>query len=290
MEKLVITVTCDSTMSYPRNPHNPKGVDALADDYVRSTQAGAAICHLHGPYTLDEKIRPDGTKLSDLDLDGWQRLKDSITSRCKPIIQYGIANGRYPQRVELMKQRPDMMSICFNAHDESFQPDPKYPAVELYGIHSREELEGYCRETAKYDVKPEVESFHYGAIWNALHFIKAGLLKTPVWTTFFLGWPGGCWTPPTVEALQYMHNHKPQDFNYSVSVMDPPMYWQVLTQSILLGGHVRVGMEDSPYLDGGNTVARSNAELVDKIVRISRELGREIASPDEASRITGLKA
>ncbi len=288
MEKLVITITCDSTMSYPRNPCNPSGVDALADEYVRSVAAGASICHLHGPYNLDEKIRPDGTKLSDLDLPGWQRLKDLIISRSEPIIQYGIANGRYPQRVELMKQRPDMMSICFNAHDECFQPDPAYPPVELYGIHSREELEGYCRETRKYGVKPEVESFHYGGIWNAMHFVKAGLLELPVWTTFFLGWPGGCWTPPTVEAMQFMHNHKPADFNYSVSVMDPPTHWQVLTKSILLGGHVRVGMEDSPYLDGGHTFAKSNAELVEKIVRIARELGREIASPEEARYITGL--
>lgn len=288
MEKLVITVTCDSTMSYPRNPYNPQGITALADDYVRSAAAGAAICHLHGPYNLDEKIRPDGTKLSDLDIGGWQMLRDSITSRGKPIIQYGIANGRYPQRVELMKQHPDMMSICFNAHDECFQPDPDDPPVELYGIHSREELEGYCCETAKYNVKPEVESFHYGAIWNAVRLIRQGLLKTPVWTTFFLGWPGGCWTPPTVEAMQFMHDHKPDHFNYSVSVMDPPTHWRVLTKSILLGGHVRVGMEDSPYLDGGRTLARSNAELVEKIVRIARELGREIASPEEARLITGL--
>jgi 3-keto-5-aminohexanoate cleavage enzyme len=288
MDKLVVTITCDSTMSYPRNPSNPQGVDALAREYVRSVDAGASICHLHGPYNLDEKIRTDGTKLSDLDLPGWQRLKDLIMSSCKPVIQYGIANGRYPQRVELMKQRPDMMSICFNAHDECFQPDPDYPPIELYGIHSREELEGYCRETRKNGIKPEVESFHYGAVWNAMRFVKAGLLDLPVWTTFFLGWPGGCWTPPTVEAMQFMHGHKPANFNYSVSVMDPPTHWQVLTKSILLGGHVRVGMEDSPYLDGGKTFAQSNAELVEKIVRIARELGREIASPEEARRITGL--
>ena len=85
-----------------------------------------------------------------------------------------------------------------------------------------------------------------------------------------------------------MHDHKPENFNYSVSVMDPPTHWQVLTQSILLGGHVRVGMEDSPFVDSGATYAKSNAELVEKIVRISRELGREIASPDEARKITGL--
>jgi len=107
MEKLVVTVTCDSTMSYPRNPNNPQGIEALAADYVRSVNAGASICHLHGPYNLDQKIRPDGTKLSDLDLPGWQWLKDLIADRCKPIIQYGIANGRFPQRVELMKQRPE---------------------------------------------------------------------------------------------------------------------------------------------------------------------------------------
>jgi 3-keto-5-aminohexanoate cleavage enzyme len=162
--------------------------------------------------------------------------------------------------------------------------------VELYGIHDRGELEKYCRETRANGVKPEVEAFHYGAIWNAQRFTNMGLLDTPVWTTFFLGWPGGCWTPPTVTAMQYMHNHKPADFNYSVSVMDPPTQWQVLTQSILLGGHVRVGMEDNPYLDAKGTLARSNAELVEKIVGIARALGREIASVDEATQISGLKA
>jgi 3-keto-5-aminohexanoate cleavage enzyme len=290
MDKLVITVTCDSTMSYPRNPHNPtpRGLEAVADEYVRSVGAGASICHLHGPYTVDEKIQPDGTKLSDLDIPGWERLRRLIRDRCDPIIQYGIANGRFPQRKELMKQRPDMMSICFNAHDECFENEPGYPPVELYGLHNRDELTEYCKVTAANGVKPEVEAFHYGGIWNAQRLVDQGLLATPVWTTFFLGWKGGCWTPPTPKALIFMHDHKPDRFHYNVSVMDPPTHWQVLTTSILLGGHVRVGMEDNPYLAPGH-VARSNAELVEKIVRICRELGREVASPEEARRITGLK-
>jgi 3-keto-5-aminohexanoate cleavage enzyme len=90
----------------------------------------------------------------------------------------------------------------------------------------------------------------------------------------------------SVKALQYMQDHKPDYFNYSVSDMDPPTHWQILTQSILLGGHIRVGMEDSPYLDSKGTLARSNAELVEKAVRIAREVGREIASPEEARKIT----
>jgi 3-keto-5-aminohexanoate cleavage enzyme len=94
MEKLVITITCDSTMSYPRNPHNPKGVPAQAEEYIRSVNAGASICHLHGPYTVDEKIQADGTKLSDLFLPGWLELTTLIKAKVKPVIQFGIANGR----------------------------------------------------------------------------------------------------------------------------------------------------------------------------------------------------
>ena len=92
-----------------------------------------------------------------------------------PAILRDSANGRFPQRVELMKQRPDMMSICFNAHDECFQPDPRYPPVELYGLHDRDELEKYCHFTKQYGIKPEVESFHYGAVWNANRMISERL-------------------------------------------------------------------------------------------------------------------
>lgn len=287
MDKLIITVTCDSTMSFPHNPHNPQGLEAIAQEYVRSVEAGASICHLHGPYSVDEKIRADGTKLSDLDVPGWARLKELILDECDAVIQYGIANGRFPQRVELMAQGPDMMSVCFNAHDECFDYEPGQAPVELYGIHSRDELEEYCRLTASHGIKPEVEAFHYGGIWNATRMVEKGLLREPVWTTFFLGWKGGCWTPPTPKALMYMHDHKPDNFNYNVSVMDPSNHWQVLTTAIILGGHVRVGMEDNPYLSR-DVMATSNALLVAKIVRIAQELGRPIATTEEAREIIGL--
>ena len=81
-----------------------------------------------------------------------------------------------------------------------------------------------------------------------------------------------------------MHDHLPEGFRYNTSVMDPDEHWRVLTMAILLGGHVRVGMEDNPFLAPGE-YASSNAELVEKIVRISRELGREVATPEEARAI-----
>src|SRR5437763_16102637 len=85
MDKLIITVTCDSTMAYPSNPHNPtpKGYHEVAREYIRSLNAGASICHLHGPYTIDSQIQADGTKLSDLDIPGWVKLSTDITTEAE---------------------------------------------------------------------------------------------------------------------------------------------------------------------------------------------------------------
>jgi 3-keto-5-aminohexanoate cleavage enzyme len=289
VHKLIITVTCDSTMAYPSNPHNPtpKGYDEVAREYVRAVNAGASICHLHGPYTIDAQIQADGTRLSDLDIPGWQKLRDDIVAGCRvpPLIQYGIANGRFPQRKELLRQhRPDMVSVCFNAHDECFDYEPGCVPVELYGLHDRNELQEYCQVTRELGVQIEAECFHYGGVWNAERMHQRGLLPKPIWITFFLGWRGGCFTPPTVKAMQYMHDHLPDGFVYNTSVMDPDEHWRVLTMAILLGGHVRVGMEDNPFLARGK-YAKCNAELVDKIARIAREVGREVASPEEARKI-----
>lgn len=291
MEKLIITVTCDSTMSYPSNPHNPtpKGIDAVAEEYVRSVNAGASICHLHGPYTVDTEIQADGTKLSDLDIPGWRKLRAGITDNVDTIIQYGIANGRFPQRKDLIEdQRPDMISTCFNAHDECFDYEPGNEPVELYAIHDRDELREYCRFTRPRDVKLEVEAFHYGGIWNAMRMRDEGLLDGPIWVTFFLGWKGGCWTPPTPQAMVYMADHCPEGFIWNTSVMDPDRHWNVLSNAISLGGHVRVGMEDNPFINPGE-YAKSNAELVEKIVRMAHDQGREIASPDEAREMLQIK-
>ncbi len=98
--------------------------------------------------------------------------------------------------------------------------------------------------------------------------------------TFFLGWHGGCWTPPTVKALLYMHDHLPGGVHLQHRRHGPRAPWTILTAAVMMGGHVRVGMEDNPFLTAGE-YARSNAELVDKIVRIARE----VATPDEARAV-----
>ena len=289
MDKLIITVTVDSAMSYPRNPYCPAfdDVDGFVKEYVAAIEAGASIAHIHGVHQLEDQVQPDGRKLSRIDLDGWRRMQEGIRSKCDAIIQFGIASARFEEKVRLMDLHPDMMSICFNAHDEYFQPEPEDPVNEMYAIHPRDELLAYAKSAFERGVKVEVESFHTGAFWNIQFVRKHGILPDPVWTTLFLGWQGGCWTPPTPKALLYLVDHLTPRINWNVSVMDPPTQLNLLTLTIMLGGHVRVGWEDNPYIRPGE-IAKSNALLVEQIVRIANELGREVATPAEARQIIGI--
>lgn len=290
MDKLIITVTCDSDSAFPGNPHNPtpKGMKAVVDEYLRGIDAGAAISHIHGPRKLDDQVQPDGTRLSTLQIEGWGEMKGAIMSQRDTIMQYGIASGRFPQRKELIrKYTPDMLSVAFVAHDECFDYDPNRVPKEIYGTHTRQELEEYCHLCTEVGVKIEVEAFHTGGFWNARRMMDKGILPGPVWITCFFGWKGGAWTPPTADAVLYMKSHLPAGANWNASVMDPEEHWRVLSAAISAGGHVRVGMEDNPFVTPGE-YARTNAELVEKIVRISRDMGREIASPAEAREIIGL--
>lgn len=289
MESVVITVTVDCSMSYPGFPLMPRidDVPAVAAEYIRAIDAGASLVHHHGVHHLEDSIQDDGRRLSRIDHQGWADLTQRIRSERDAIIQFGIASARLDEKIALMELRPDMMSYAFNVHDEFFQPDPAFPANEQYAIHPRPELEAFCAAALEHGVKPEVESFYTGAFWNLEYIRGKGLLDDPVWTTLFLGWPGGAWTPPTADSLLHLVAHLPPRVNWNVSVMNPKMQWRLLAVALGLGGHVRVGWEDNPYLPDG-TPSRSNAELVDAIVRLARLMGREPASPAEARDIIGL--
>ncbi|MAE18299.1 hypothetical protein CMK12_05080 [Candidatus Poribacteria bacterium] len=304
MDKLVITVTCDTTLTYPHNPNGPRPTDAtgLSKEYIRAIGSGASICHIHGSYTNDPVIQPDGRQLQIPIFDGWQEITESIRSSGKVIVQFGLASIRLEQKLDLWERlRPDMSSINFNSHDEYFQPDPRFPpAGYCYSVHPISELREYCRLANERNVKLEIECFTTGAFW-AIDKVRSGefydtdrnrvneldLLPDPLWLTIFLGWPGQSWTPPSAKGLQFMVDHLPDNVDWSTSCMSPDVYWSTIAHAIAIGGHVRVGMEDCPYIEPG-VYAESNAELVERAVRLAREVGREVASPEEARQITGL--
>lgn len=289
MDKLIITVTVDSSMSYPNNPHMPPITDtaAVARQYVNAVNAGASLVHHHGVHYLEPVMQADGRKLSKTDFSGWRDLTDRIKSEVDPIIQFGIASARVEEKIRLMDLHPDMMSFCFNVHDEYFQPDPALPANEMYSLHPRDELETYCRAAMDHGVKPEIECFYSGAFWNLEFIRRKGILADPVWATLFLGWQGGAWTPPTPDALLFLVGHLPPNVNWNLSVMDPKAQWQLLPMAIAFGGHCRVGWEDNPYLPDGE-IAKENAQLVEVVVEMAARMGREVATPNEARRIIGL--
>ena len=290
VDKLIITVTVDCTVSYPRHKFMPpiEDVDAVAEQYIDAVNAGASLVHHHGVHYMESELQPDGKQLSRIDVDGWRRLTEKIRERVDPVMQFGIASARLPEKIALMALKPDMMSYAFNVHDEYFQPDPAFPAKEMYSLHPREEIAEFCRHALEHGIKPEVESFYTGAFWNVEHIRNLGLLTDPVWTTLFLGWPGGAWTPPTHDSLLYLVRNLPPRTNWNLSVMNRNAQWGLLAMAIGLGGHVRLGWEDNPYLPDGSP-ARTNAELVENAVAIARAIGREIASPEEARRIIGVR-
>ncbi|MBZ9603240.1 3-keto-5-aminohexanoate cleavage protein [Phyllobacterium chamaecytisi] len=293
MEKLIITAAYDSRVSYPGNPNcipsTRENVPLIAEEYVRCLNAGAAIAHLHGVRKLEDKIQADGRKLSRLDVDGWREMTDAIKGKADCIIQYGIAGARLEDRIPLMELKPDMMAVAFNAHDEYFQPDKSYPPNAIYALHPLDELRDYARVTKEHGVKMELESFHTGALWNMRKLMEERLLDERIWTTLFIGWAGGSWTPCEERALIYMVDCLPKDVVWNVSCMDPDRAWNILALAISLGGHIRVGFEDNPYLKPGE-LSDSCARLVDKAVSMAHILGREVANPDEARGIIGLKA
>jgi 3-keto-5-aminohexanoate cleavage enzyme len=289
MEKLIITVACDSRTSYPINHLCPpqEDIDGVARQYIDGVNAGAAIAHIHGIRTLEESMQADGRQVSRIHHEGWKRLQDAILDKVDTVMQFGVASARLEEKVKLMELGPDMMAVAFNAHDEYFNPDPQFPPKRMMAIHPVEELLGYAKAAEQYRVKLEVECFHTGAFWNLEFVRKHGYLKDKAYTTLFLGWPGGTWTPPTEKALIYMVDHLPKDTIWNVSVMNPWKQWDLLSLAVSLGGHVRVGYEDNPYLRPGE-LAKNNAVLVERMVKIAQGLGRDVASPAEVRKILAL--
>lgn len=133
-------------------------------------------------------------------------------------------------------------------------------------------------------VKPEIEIFDLGMVVTALNMRNQQKLADPLHFQFVLGTPWGA--PATPKSLLYLHEYLPKDATWSVIGIGRG-HLPISMMGLIMGGHIRVGMEDNIYY-GKGVLAKSNAQFVDRIVRISREYGREIASPAAARTILGL--
>jgi 3-keto-5-aminohexanoate cleavage enzyme len=259
--KLIVTVTANPSWIFPTLKNHPVTPEQIADEIYACYKAGASVAHIHAPGKQVETIR---------------RIRD----RCDILVQVGLSGDPLELRRPIFESKPDMISIMLTHHDEQF-------TKESFNIlHTKSELEEYCQLCLKHGVKPEFEVWHTGAIWNLSYLERKHLVEKPYFLTIFFGWPGGSWSPVTMDELGHRIKYLPQGSIYSTSVMDKAQP-QVLEATIRMGGHVRVGTEDNPLRADGSP-AKDNAELVRDIVQVGKYSGREIATPEEARILIGI--
>jgi len=283
MEKLIIF----AALGYPGTanpalPAMPATWEGLVESAVAARDAGASIVHFHGPHDKDGKIIPDA----------WGRMTEEIRRRCDVLIDFGQAGAPWEQRKPLLQLgtgKPDFFAVSLTNHDYR-RHHPQRGDYDVYYSHTRQELEEYARCCAENGVKPHWEIWHLGGLWNFDYLTKQTLVAKPYWLELLFGTPGGTWSPPTLEEINHRINSLPADSVYSVTARGtarPMEQTRMLTFVIIKGGHVRLGTQDIAYYADG-APAKSNAQLVERIVRIATELGREIATPDDTRSMLGL--
>ena len=274
MDKLIITAAiCGAEVTKEQNPAVPYTVEEIVREAKSAVDAGAAIIHLHVRWD-------DGTPTQSR--ERFQECEDAILKVCPDIILIPSTGGAVGMSPEERLQStdttplPEMATLdcgTCNFGEEIF--DNTFDTIRAFGKRMMER-----------GIKPEYECFEMGHIETVLNMARKGEVPgAPMQFNFALGIPG-C-MPATVANLCWMVNAIPAGSTWTVTGIgrhEIPM----AAAAIVMGGHVRVGLEDNLNIARG-VRAKSNGELVAKVVRLAHELGREIATPAEAREILGLK-
>jgi len=298
-DKVIITAAITGSIHTPTmSPYLPITPREIADEAVRSYEAGAAVCHIHARNPETGQPTPDVNIIKE--------IITSIKSRCNIVICITTGGGfgmTIEQRVAPVSlYRPELAS--FNAGSMNFAlfpVIPRYPSWKYEWekqflamtednifANTFKSMREYCAVFNETGTKPELEIYDSGMVNNIAFMIQAGYLKKPVYIQFVMGVLGGITASP--ENLLFLADYARRqigDFVFSVCVAGRAQF-PICTLSLLIGGNCRVGLEDNLYLEKGK-MAKSNAEQVAKMVRIAQEVGVQPASPDEARKILGLK-
>lgn len=281
-EKLVITV-CPTGAFHGKeaNPGLPEQPEEIAQATYDCWNEGAAIVHVHAREKQPAKPTSDPDILRDID----RQIRDK---KCDIIIQHSTALDYSPRlakdgRIRAIEMNPEMASL-----DITFPRMITFRDEERFHVTTRPDIEHGARAMFDRGIKPELEVFSPVVMDDVYYLIEKGLLRKPYWVSFVLGMHriNRAYMPYTPKLLMLLIDMLPPDSMFTVlgiATDEVP----ATTQSILLGGHLRVGFEDNIYYSKGR-LAKSNAELVAKAARIARELGCEVASPAEARQMLGI--
>lgn len=272
MNKLIITAAiCGAEVTKEHNPNVPYTVEEIAQQAEDAYKAGASIIHLH--------VRnDDGTPTQDK--ERFRECIEAIKHRCPDVIIQPSTGGAVgmtnAERLQPVYLKPEMATLdcgtCNFGGDDIF-------------VNTENTIKEFGEKMIELSIKPELEVFDKGMIDMALRLQRKGYIKAPMHFNFVMGVNGGISATP--RDLVFMTGSIPEGSTFTVSGIGRSQF-QMAALSIILGGHVRVGFEDNVYISKGVS-AKSNGELVEKVVRLAKELGREIATPQQARVILGLE-
>lgn len=276
--KRIISVA--TTGAWPKkenNPNVPLQPEEIAEEVYQCWKIGAAVAHIH---VRDEEGN------DSMKVETFQKVLDLLHGNhpdCDVIINLtsagGIANSEEARMAPFIELKPEMASYDCGTMNWMymgvFNNNPAF--LKTMGLKQQE-----C------GVKPEIEVFDPSMIYDAAYYLKKGYLKAPLHFQFCMGCAGGI--PATIEDLVFMKQ--------TLDKVLPGSTWsafgvgkgamEIMYSAIAAGGHIRVGMEDNVMYKKGQ-LAESNMQLIARARRVIEEYGLEVATPDEAREILGLK-
>jgi uncharacterized protein (DUF849 family) len=273
-KKTIITVA--TTGAWPKKtdtPHIPISPEEISEEVYACWKAGAAIAHIH--------VR-DADGNAAMDFGNFKKTVELIRAKkdCDIILNLttsgGIGLSEEDRIRPFYELKPEMASYDSGSmnwqHNSVFENNPAF-------------LEKLAIKMNEVGVKPEIEIFDVGMIYEALYYVKKGVLKPPLHFQFCLGAAGGM--PATVDNLVFLKNLIPAGSTWSTFGVGGGAQ-PILFAGLALGGNVRIGMEDNIFYLKGQ-LATSNVQFVERAKRVIQEFGKEAATPDEAREILGLK-
>ena len=276
MEKCIITVA--TTGAWPKKsdtPYVPTQPQEIAEEVYACWKAGAAIAHIH---VREEDESPA------MKFEAFKETVELIREKkdCDIVLNLTTSGSVDPNltledRTKHLKYlKPEMCSYDAGSmnwmHSTVFLNPPPF-------------LEGLAKFTLEHTIKPELEIFDTGMLYNSLYYGNKGLIKAPMHFQLCLGAPGGM--TATIENFMHLKSQLPEGSTFSAFGIGA-QHLTIMYMTVITGGHVRVGMEDNVYLSKG-VLAKSNVDFVEKAKKVIGEFGREVATPAEARRILQLR-
>ncbi len=271
MEKLIITAALTgNVVTKEMNEHIPVTETEIVEDVIKCKDAGASIVHIHG---RDEEGKPTARK------DVYEKILNEIRNRNIDIVTQLSTGARAGEntpeyRGQMLELKAEMASLAVGSSN----------FADRVNANSFELIESLSAKMRKNNIKPEIEVFDSAMISNAQWLLKKGVLKKPLHFNLVMNVPGSIKGTP--KNLLFLVESLPEHCTWTVSGIGNA-HIQMITMAIILGGHVRVGIEDTILYDG--TIKATNEMLVKRAVRIAEELGREAADVKEARQLLGLR-